>query len=115
MCSPIWLDSCSRPRFSVVGLRRPCKLAPVSANRNGFSCHEAITMYQPRLTQLQQVIRGEIDAGLYHGAVVRVARGGEIVFDTVEGSALGGGQQPLVRNSVFNIFSVTKAFTNALV
>jgi CubicO group peptidase (beta-lactamase class C family) len=72
-------------------------------------------MYQPRLTQLQQVIRGEIDAGLYHGAVVRVARGGEIVFDTVAGSALGGGQQPLARNSVFNIFSVTKAFTNVLV
>jgi CubicO group peptidase (beta-lactamase class C family) len=72
-------------------------------------------MYQPRLTQLQQVIRGEIDAGLYHGAVVRVARGGEIVFDTVAGSAQGAGQQPLARNSVFNIFSVTKAFTNVLV
>jgi CubicO group peptidase (beta-lactamase class C family) len=72
-------------------------------------------MYQPRLTQLQQVICGEIDAGLYHGAVVRVARGGEIVFDTVAGSALGAGQQPLARNSVFNIFSVTKAFTNVLV
>ena len=72
-------------------------------------------MYQPRLTQLQQVIRGEIDAGLYHGAVVRVARGGEIVFDTVAGSAQAAGQQPLARNSVFNIFSVTKAFTNVLV
>ena len=72
-------------------------------------------MYQPRLTQLQQVIRGEIDASLYHGAVVRVARGGEIVFDTVAGSALDGGKQPLARNSVFNIFSVTKAFTNVLV
>ena len=45
-------------------------------------------MYQPRLTQLQQVIRREIDSGLYHGAVVRVARAGEIVFDAVEGSAL---------------------------
>jgi CubicO group peptidase (beta-lactamase class C family) len=44
-----------------------------------------------------------------------VARGGEIVFDTVEGSALDGGKQPLARNSVFNIFSVTKAFTNVLV
>ena len=72
-------------------------------------------MYQPRLTQLQQVIRREIDSGLYHGAVVRVARAGEIVFDAVEGSALGGGRQPLTRDSVFNIFSVTKAFTNVLV
>ena len=72
-------------------------------------------MYQPRLTQLQQLIRREIDSGLYHGAVVRVARAGEIVFDTVEGSAFAGGQQPLARDSVFNIFSVTKAFTNVLV
>jgi CubicO group peptidase (beta-lactamase class C family) len=72
-------------------------------------------MYQPRLTQLQQVIRGEIDAGLYHGAVVRVARRGEIVFDAVAGSAFGEGRQPLARDSVFNIFSVTKAFTNVLV
>jgi len=72
-------------------------------------------MYQPRLTQLQQVIREEIGSGLYHGAVVRVARAGEIVFDVVEGSALAAGQQPLARDSVFNIFSVTKAFTNVLV
>ena len=72
-------------------------------------------MYQPRLTQLQQVIRTEIDSGLYHGAVVRVARAGEIVFDAVEGSALGGGRQPLTGDSVFNIFSVTKAFTNVLI
>ena len=72
-------------------------------------------MYQPRLTQLQQVIRKEIGTGLYHGAVLRVARAGEIVFDVVEGSALAGGQQPLSRDSVFNIFSVTKAFTNVLV
>ena len=72
-------------------------------------------MYQPRLTQLQQVIRAEIAAGLYHGAVVRVARAGEIVFDAVEGSAYGGGKQPLARDTVFNIFSVTKAFTNVLV
>jgi len=72
-------------------------------------------MFQPRLTQLQQVIRKEIDSGLYHGAVVRVARAGEIVFDAVEGSAQAAGQQPLTRDSVFNIFSVTKAFTNVLV
>jgi CubicO group peptidase (beta-lactamase class C family) len=72
-------------------------------------------MFQPRLTQLQQVIRKEIGSGLYHGAVVRVARAGEVVFDVVEGSALAAGQQPLARDSVFNIFSVTKAFTNVLV
>ena len=72
-------------------------------------------MYPPRLAQLQQVIRAEIDSGLYHGAVVRVAQAGEVVFDAAIGSAYGGGRQPLAQDSVFNLFSVTKAFTNVLV
>ena len=72
-------------------------------------------MYQHRITQLQQIIRDEIRSGLYNGAVVRVAQAGEIICDVVEGAAYGGGKQPLARESVFNIFSVTKAFTNVLV
>ena len=72
-------------------------------------------MYQPRIAQLQQIIRDEIRAGLYNGAVLRVAQAGEIIADVVEGSAFGGGRQPLAPDSVFNIFSVTKAFTNVLV
>jgi CubicO group peptidase (beta-lactamase class C family) len=72
-------------------------------------------MYPPRLAQLQQVIHSEIASGLYHGAVVRVAQGGEIILDAAIGSAYGAGKQPLTRESVFNLFSVTKAFTNVLV
>jgi CubicO group peptidase (beta-lactamase class C family) len=72
-------------------------------------------MYQLRITQLQQVIRDEIHSGLYNGAVVRVAQAGKIICDVVEGAAYGDGKQPLTGDSVFNIFSVTKAFTNVLV
>lgn len=67
------------------------------------------------LNRLPDIIKGEIKAGLYHGAVVKVARGGEVVFDAAIGAADGAQTQPLAQNSVFSIFSVTKAFTNLLV
>jgi CubicO group peptidase (beta-lactamase class C family) len=68
-----------------------------------------------RLNQLPDIIRGEVKAGLYHGAVVKVARHGEVIFDQAIGSADIAQSQPLAQNSVFSIFSVTKAFTNLLV
>jgi CubicO group peptidase (beta-lactamase class C family) len=73
------------------------------------------SMDPQRLQQLQGVIRQEIAAGLYHGAVVRVARGGDVVLDLALGSADAAQTQPLRPDSVFSIFSVTKAFTNLLV
>jgi CubicO group peptidase (beta-lactamase class C family) len=73
------------------------------------------TMDQQRLAHLQEVIRADIAAGLYHGAVLRVARGGELALDVAIGSADGAQTRPLARDSVFNLFSITKAFTNVLV
>jgi CubicO group peptidase (beta-lactamase class C family) len=74
----------------------------------------ATTMDSERLEQLQSVIRSDIKAGLYHGAVVKVARGGKVALDVAIGAADAGQTQPLKRDSVFSIFSVTKAFTNVL-
>jgi CubicO group peptidase (beta-lactamase class C family) len=73
------------------------------------------TMDQQRLAHLQGVIRAEIASGLYHGAVIKVARGGEPVLDVAIGAADADQKQPLARDSVFNLFSITKAFTNVLV
>ena len=73
------------------------------------------SMHQDRLNQLPGIIRAEIAAGLYHGAVVKVARRGEVVLDLALGSADAAQTQPLAKDSVFSIFSVTKAFTNLLV
>jgi CubicO group peptidase (beta-lactamase class C family) len=72
-------------------------------------------MDQERLAQLREVIRADIKAGLYHGAVIKVARGGEVALETAIGCADGEQKKPLSLDSVFNIFSVTKAFTNLLV
>jgi CubicO group peptidase (beta-lactamase class C family) len=73
------------------------------------------TMNRDLLNQLPEIIKGEIKAGLYHGAVVKVARGGEVVLDLAIGASDQAQTQPLAHNSVFSIFSVTKAFTNLLV
>jgi CubicO group peptidase (beta-lactamase class C family) len=72
-------------------------------------------MDQHRLAELQQLIRADIKAGLYHGAVIKVARGGVVALEAAIGAADAAQTQPLALNSVFNIFSVTKAFTNLLV
>jgi CubicO group peptidase (beta-lactamase class C family) len=70
---------------------------------------------QARLRQVEQVVRADIAAKRYHGAVIKVARAGETVLEVVLGAADETQTKPLAMNSVFNIFSVTKAFTNLLV
>ncbi len=72
------------------------------------------SMSADRLRHLQAVVKAEIAAGLYHGAVIKVARGGQVALDVAIGSADAAQTQPLTRDSVFSIFSVTKAFTNVL-
>lgn len=72
------------------------------------------SMNADRLRHLQAVVKSDIEAGLYHGAVIKVARGGAVALDVALGAADAGQTQPLARDSVFSIFSVTKAFTNVL-
>src|ERR1700729_1341993 len=72
-------------------------------------------MDQQRLAALENVIRADIKAGLYHGAVIKVARAGAVALETAIGAADAAQTRPLALNSVFSIFSITKAFTNTLV
>lgn len=75
----------------------------------------AAGMNETRLAQVRETVRADIRAGLYHGAVIKVARGEQVVLEVAIGAADAGQAQPLALDSVFNIFSVTKAFTNLLV
>jgi CubicO group peptidase (beta-lactamase class C family) len=75
-------------------------------NGNGFDSR--------RLAHLSEVVRGDIARGLYHGAVLRAARGGQLALDVAIGAADAEQTKPLRQDSVFSIFSVTKAFTNVL-
>jgi CubicO group peptidase (beta-lactamase class C family) len=72
-------------------------------------------MDQKRLADMANVIRADIKAGLYHGVVIKVAQAGVVAMESAIGAADGAQTQPLALNSVFSIFSITKAFTNTLV
>lgn len=68
-----------------------------------------------RLAHLKSTIEADIDARRYFGAVIAVARHGELGL--LEAIGFGDEAQtiPLKQDSVFSLFSLTKAFTNVLV
>jgi CubicO group peptidase (beta-lactamase class C family) len=68
-----------------------------------------------RLAHLHAVIEADIECGKYNGAVIIVARHGQIALQAAIGSADAQKTKPLKSDSVFSIFSVTKALTNILV
>jgi CubicO group peptidase (beta-lactamase class C family) len=70
---------------------------------------------EERLEHLQRVIAQDVDAGRYYGAVIAVARSGRLGMHAAIGHGDAARQQPLQLDSVFSIFSVTKAITNVLV
>src|SRR5258708_8645033 len=72
-------------------------------------------MDQQRLTDLENVIRADIKAGMYHGAVIQIAREGKVALEAASGAADGAQTKPLALDAVFSIFSITKAFTNTRV
>lgn len=71
--------------------------------------------WHERLDHLKAVIEADVAAGAYFGAVVKVARHGRLGFDEAIGAQDAAGTRPLARDSVFSIFSTSKAFTNILI
>ncbi len=69
---------------------------------------------QQRLQHLTDVIRQDIAASRYLGASIVVARRGEIGLQMAIGQHRSDDPTPLRTDSVFNLLSVTKAFTNVL-
>ncbi len=69
---------------------------------------------QARLGQLKAAMAEDIDKGLYFGGVVIVARHGEIGLFEATGDSGPELKKPVSPDSVFSLFSVTKAFTNVL-
>ncbi|HLY54757.1 MAG TPA: serine hydrolase domain-containing protein [Stellaceae bacterium] len=76
---------------------------------------DATGLVPERLAHLKSVIEDDIERRRYWGAVITVARGGKIGLHAAIGSADAAGAKPLAGDSVFSIFSVTKAFTNVIV
>ena len=61
--------------------------------------------------RLQGAIEADIESGLYDGAATIVAVGGEIAFNETIGYADRPSETPLRRDSVFPVFSISKALT----
>lgn len=72
-------------------------------------------IWQERLDRLKAVIEQDVARGDYYGLVLKVGRGGDVVFEEAVGAADAEGRRPLKTDDVFSIFSVTKAFTNILI
>lgn len=69
---------------------------------------------EERLEELRQAIQADVQKGLYHGAVIAVSRHGHIGLQATIGTADAEHRQALRWDSVFSLFSVTKAFTNVV-
>lgn len=68
-----------------------------------------------RLTYLKSVIEEDIEQGKYFGMAIAVGRHGEPGLLEALGSADAEGKKPVQLDSVFSLFSTTKAITNVLV
>lgn len=68
-----------------------------------------------RLQHLRDTIAADVADGRYFGAVIAVARHGELGLAAQVGFGDAARTLPLRQDSVFSLFSLTKAFTNVLV
>lgn len=68
-----------------------------------------------RLDNLRAAIAADVARGHYHGAVIRIGRGGRLDLEAAIGFQDAAHDKPLTTDSVFSLFSLTKAFTNLLV
>jgi CubicO group peptidase (beta-lactamase class C family) len=68
-----------------------------------------------RLAALREAVEQDVDANLYWGAAIAVTHRGEVVLDFAAGHADAERTQELRTNTVFSIFSATKAFINVLI
>ncbi len=67
------------------------------------------------LDHLTAAVERDIAAGLYFGGIISIRRGGEQAYHKVFGHSSEAADRAVQNNSVFSLFSVTKAFTNILV
>ena len=68
-----------------------------------------------RLEYLTTAVEREIAAGLYFGGVIAVKRSGQPAYLRAFGHSSATKERAVAEDSVFSLFSVTKAFTNILI
>jgi CubicO group peptidase (beta-lactamase class C family) len=76
------------------------------------STPQAIGLSPPALARLSQVLRGEIERKRLPGAVALIARRGRIGYLEAHGVQAPGSDAPMRTDSIFRIYSMTKAITS---
>jgi CubicO group peptidase (beta-lactamase class C family) len=69
---------------------------------------EAVGLSQERLDRIHAMVKKHIDAGEISGAVMLVARKGQIAYLDVQGTMDVDSKKPMARDSVFRLASMTK-------
>jgi CubicO group peptidase (beta-lactamase class C family) len=69
---------------------------------------EAVGLSKERLDRIQALVKKRIDAGEISGAVMLVARKGQIAYLDVQGTMDVETRKPMTRDSVFRLASMTK-------
>jgi CubicO group peptidase (beta-lactamase class C family) len=84
------------------------------ASRTGKSLKKA-GLNIDQLNRLSAAVHRDVDADLYDGAAIIVARQGVIGLQEAVGFADRAANRPLRVNDVFNILSISKAFTDVII
>lgn len=67
------------------------------------------------LDNLRAAIARDVERELYDGAVIKIARHGEVALDEAIGFTDRAAARKAAQNDVFSVYSLSKAFTNVLV
>lgn len=68
-----------------------------------------------RLARIGPAIKGEIERGQYPGAVILVARKGQIVYFESVGQLDPASGKPMTNDAIFRLYSMTKPYTSVAV
>ena len=73
---------------------------------------EQVGMSAKKLERIREVLKGEIDKGMFPGTVVLVARKGKLIYADAAGMQDKNAGKAMALNSVFRIYSMTKPFVS---
>jgi CubicO group peptidase (beta-lactamase class C family) len=67
------------------------------------------------LKRIVDTIQGDVDNELYDGAVIKIARHGDVALDEAIGFTDRAAGRAAAHDDIFKVFSLTKAFTNTMI
>ena len=93
--------------LSSVTLTRAADLPTADPQSLGFSSE--------RLARIGPAIQREIEAGQYPGAVMLVARNGQMVYFESVGQLDPASGKPMTKDAIFRLYSMTKPYTSVAI